>query len=432
MSDVPIIEKNSDSRKIERNDSFGKITDADIELQHELTGLEEVSRSREFHSTLSLDAIRNFSLSIGDDNPLFTDENYAKKTRWGGVIAPSIMTAIVNEPLLGKRIPKEIKKKTRALFKGCQTFMSGGTWHWYRPIYAGDTLYSFESEDSVEVKPSEFGGRTVHIYHRYVKINQRAEVVGVYRSLRIIAERETARKKGKYKETKIASYDDEAIEKIDHAYLNEKPRGSECLFWEDVNEGNAIPTLQKGPLTVTDIILTHCAGYGMAPYRMLATSRIAAKDRIIYPLLYTKNSQGFPDTGARVHWEPASAKEVGNPEAYDWGLLREFWLYHALTDWAGDDGFVVSMHDEIRKFNYIGDMQSLTGQVLRTYQKDGRNLVDLKVISTNQRGEETAIAEATIALASCDTGPVMLPDVPKDLQIKAIAFMAEHNRLKNS
>lgn len=432
MSDTQVGEKNPKSPKKYKDESYGKITDSDIELQHELSGLEEVSRSREFHSTLSLDAIRNFSLSIGDDNPLFTDETYAKKTRWGNVVAPSIMTAIVNEPLLGRRIPKDIKKKTRALFKGCQTFMSGGTWHWYRPMYPGDTIYSYEGEDTVEVKLSEFGGRTVHIYHRYVKINQRAEVVGVYRSLRIIAERETAKKKGKYKDTEIATYNDEQIKKIDEAYLNEKPQGVETLYWEDVQEGNSIPSMQKGPLTVTDIILAHCAGYGLAPYRMLASSRIAAKDRITLPLLYSKNAQGFPDTGARVHWEPEEAKRVGNPEAYDWGLLREFWLYHVLTDWAGDDGFVVRMHDEIRKFNYIGDLQSLTGHVVKTYKDNGQNLVDLKVISTNQRGEETAFADATIALPSHENGAVILPDVPKELQAKAVEFMQEHNRIKNT
>ncbi len=406
------------------------LKDEDIELQRELLGFTEVNRGREFHSTLSSDAIRNFALSIGDDNPLFIDEDYAQGTRWGSVIAPSIMTAIVNKPLIGKRIPKEVKAKTRGLFKNCQTFMSGGTWHWYRPMYPGDTIYSFEGEESVEEKPSEFGGRTVHITRRYVKFNQRAEVVGVYRALRIIAERKKARDKGKYTDIEIANYDAERAAEIDQKYLAEKPRGSDVLWWEDVQQNESVSVIQKGPLTVTDIILTHCAGYGLAPYRMLASSRIAAKDRVKMPALYSENQQGFPDTGARVHWDSDAAKLVGNPQAYDWGLLREFWLYHVLSDWIGDDGFVVSMRDEIRKFNYLGDLQTLSGKVMSKRQDGAQNLVDVSIVATNQRGEETALADATIALASKQSGPVVLPEVPADLAQQAVEFMAEHNRLR--
>ena len=418
-------EKNNDSESVK-----GKITERDIELQKELIGLDEVNTGQEFHSQLSRDAIRNFALSIGDDNPLYTDADYAKKTRWGDVIAPQIMMAIINQPLLGKRIPKELKKKTRGLFKGCQNFVSGGTWTWYRPVYPGDTLYSFEGEESIELKTSEFGGKSLHIVHRYVKFNQRAEVVGVYRMLRILAERETAKEKGKYHDIEKASYNDEQIAEIDEAYRNETARGGDTRYWEDVQEGEALNPLHKGPLTVTDVILAHCAGYGLQPYRMLATSRIAAKDRVRMPLLYSKNSQGVFDTTARVHWETQAATEVGNPDAYDWGLQREFWLHHALTDWMGDEAFVVSQYDEIRRFNYIGDLQVISGEVVKKYQQDSMNLVDVAINAINQRGEETALAKATIALPSKTAGPVVLPQVPDDLRIKAAEFMAEHNQLK--
>ncbi|MGJ3627922.1 FAS1-like dehydratase domain-containing protein [Sphingomonas sp. MMS24-JH45] len=34
------------------------------------------------------DAVRRFAICIGDDNPLFTNPEYAARTRWSGVIAP--------------------------------------------------------------------------------------------------------------------------------------------------------------------------------------------------------------------------------------------------------------------------------------------------------------------------------------------------------
>ena len=98
------------------SDTMGRLTDEDIAAQQAMNGLEEVNTDREFHATLGTDAIRNFAVSIGDDNPLHTDPDYAAGTRWGGVIAPSIMTAITNEPLRGDRLPKDLLKKARGLF----------------------------------------------------------------------------------------------------------------------------------------------------------------------------------------------------------------------------------------------------------------------------------------------------------------------------
>lgn len=408
------------------DDTMGMITDEDIERQRTVIGLYEPSPHREFHSTLSVDTIRNFALSIGDDNPLFIDPEHASSTRWGSVIAPSIMASIVNEPLKGERIPREIKKGARGLFKGCQIFMSGGTWTWYRPMYPGDTIHSFEGEEALEVKESEFGGRTVHVTRRYVKFNQRGEVVGVYRLLRIMAERSTARKKGKYAEIESAAWTKDEIAAIDERYLDESPTGASTRFVEDVSVGAPIAPIQKGPLTMTDVVLAHVAGYGFAPQRMLATGRVAAKDRARMPGMYSRNSLGAPDTEARVHWDRDVAQKVGNPEAYDWGLQREFWLHQALTDFAGDDGFVIRQHDEIRKFNYHGDLQTISGEVIAVREEDGQPVVDVRVAAVSQRDVETAFAEATIALPSRDLGPVALPDVPADLQREAIAFLTAH------
>ena len=412
--------------------NYGIITDEDIELQRLLIGVDEVNRGREFHSQVFDDAIRNYALSIGDDNPLYCDALYGQKTSWSSQIAPQIMTAIINTPLLGKRIDKELRKKTAGVFKGCQTFVSGGTWHWYRPIKPGDRLYSFEGEESMEVKDSEFGGRSVHIVHRYVKFNQRAEVVGVYRMLRILSDRKAAREKGKYKDIELGNYSPEEIVKFDEAYLQEKPRGATQRLWSEVNEGDEVSQILKGPLTMTDIILCHCAGYGLSPYRMLATSRVAAKDRARMPTMYFPDARGAMDTAARVHWDSEAAKRVGNPEAYDWGLLREFWLYHAVSDWMGDDAFVVSMQDEIRRFNYLGDSQTISGSVIKKYRDAGLNLVDLEMKAINQRGEETATATATISLPNSAGAAGQLPEVPAELHAKAAQFMQAHQALWSS
>ena len=111
--------------------------------------------------------------------------------------------------------------------------------------------------------------------------------------------------------------------------------------------------------------------------------------------------------------------------AYDYGVMRESYLWHYLNDWAGDDGIITHVHDEIRKFNYMGDVQTITGEVTGKREEGGQNLVDVKVIFTNQRGDETVRATATIALPK-KGGIAMYPEVPRELAEEAALMMQRH------
>ena len=407
----------------------GTITDDDLAKHRLLLGVDAVSRGQEFHTEVNSDAIRNFALSVGDDNPLYTDPSYGSTTRWGSQVAPQFMAAIIQAPLRGQRIPKELKDQTRGIFKGLHIFMSGGTWNWYRPILPGDRLYSFEGEETADLKESEFGGQTLVLVKRFVKFNQRGDVVGVYRALRIMSERKTSAKRGKNMKIEPEMWDDARIAAVDEAYLAEERRGGESRYWEAVEVGDQMGSIQKGPLTVTEVMLGHVAGYCFHPVRP-AASRVAAKDRQRVPAAYVTDSRGVPDTALRVHWDDELAKSVGNPAAYDYGVIREFWLHHFICDWMGDDGFVVRQHDEIRKFNYMGDLQTISGVVTAKRQEDGMHLVDLDIKATNQRGEDTAFAEVTVSLPSSESGLSRLPDIPVELQERALRFLRTNNLLQ--
>ncbi len=205
-------------------------------------------------------------------------------------------------------------------------------------------------------------------------------------------------------------------------------RGAEPRFWDDIVVGEDMGKMAKGPLTTTDMVVFHAGGYGFVPYG-LKTSRLASKNRQRIPAFYIDNEYGVPDVAQRVHWDSEWAKAIGNPRAYDYGVLRECWIHHFLTDWMGDGAFVVRQHDEIRKFNYQGDIQYLTGKVDGKRQEDDLLLVDVAVEVRNQRGETTAQADATISLPSREHGAAMLPDVPHDLQRDAVRMFERHGEL---
>ncbi|WP_206066349.1 hypothetical protein [Novosphingobium sp. ERN07] len=189
-----------------------------------------------------------------------------------------MMAGIINTPLKGDPIPDEIKTRTKSLFSGIDVFVSGGEWEFYNPTFPGDTIYSFKGQENVSVNPSEFAGQNVIQISREVKFNQRQQVVGVYKTLRILTERKIAAKKGKYSAIEPQTYTDENIAKIDEVYANEVVRGAEKRFFEALGIGESLGTMAKGPLTVTDVVCFHAGGYGFIPYAP-TVGRMAYKNR---------------------------------------------------------------------------------------------------------------------------------------------------------
>lgn len=405
-----------------------ELTDADIERAQLALGVDTANRSRELYSQATADAIRNWAQGVGDDNPLYTDEAYGPRTRWGSQIGHGTMVGHVKSPMLGDPPPDEVKKAGKGLFRGVHVFVSGGKWDWYRPIYPGDRIFAFSGEESLEVKDSEFAGRSVIRVSRSVNINQRGEVVGVYRILRVLTERKKARSRGKYADIEPAHYTDEDYERIDAIYEAEAPRGAEPRYWEDVEVGDETQPMVKGPLTVTEQIAFHAGGYGFVPYG-LKSSRLGFKNRRRIAPFYIKNEQGVYDVAQRLHWDSAWAKGIGNPMAYDYGVMRQAWLYHHVSDWAGDAAVIQHLEDSIRKFNYIGDTQFLTGKVTDKRIEDGRHLVELEMHMTNQRDTETAYGAAVVALPSLEAGLPTLQRVPQDLEQQSNKMFARHNEL---
>jgi acyl dehydratase len=409
---------------------FEKATDfrfkeEDIERAKSLVGMWAPSSAREHLTEATHDAMRNFARSYGDDNPLFGDELYGAGTRWGGQIAPPMIGIGLNKPLLADP-PKE--KIRRPSFRGIHVFVSGSTWNWYRPLMEGDQLFSFGGTESVVEKKSEFAERSVLVTYANVKMNQRGEIVAISRTLAIHTERKTAREKGKYASIEPATYTDEDIEKLDAIYAAEEVRGADPRYWEDVHVGDQLTPMAKGPLTETDMIVFHAGGYGFVPYAP-CSNRIAYKNRQRIAPFYVKNEYGIPDVAQRVHWDSAWAQAIGNPMAYDYGVMRDCHLSHFMTDWMGDDGWLVEQSSEIRKFNYIGDSHVFTGEVVGKRIEDGRCLVDLEMRGTNQRDVVTCPGRATVALPSREHGAVPLPTPPADLQEQASQLIERHHEL---
>ena len=135
------------------NEEFEKavayeLTDEDIERAKLLIGVDTPGRRREHISVATPDAIRNWAMGMGDDNPLHVDEDYGPTTRWGTQVASPHVHRPSQGALRGDPVPEEIAKATKGLFRGIHVFVSGGTWDFYRQVLPGDRLYSFSGLES--------------------------------------------------------------------------------------------------------------------------------------------------------------------------------------------------------------------------------------------------------------------------------------------
>jgi hypothetical protein len=309
--------------------------------------------------------------------------------------------------------------------RGVHAFYSGSAREWWAPLRPGLRVFRRNALVAVLDKPSDFAGRAAHEWTSQVFRDETGTLLSGQYRLMIRTERTKARSRAKYTETEIKPYTDDQIDEIESQYAAERPRGADPRWWEDVEEGDEIASLVKGPLTVTDMICWH-VGMGMGLYGVQPL-RLAWRNRQRIPRFFHRDELNIPDVMQRVHWDPDFAHSSGNPATFDYGRMRETWLIHLCTDWMGDDAWLWKLDCEFRLFNYVGDTQWLGGTVTRRYLAEGsRPAVDLELRAENQRGELTTPGHATILLPSREHGPVRLPEPPggaTDLQdaLEAIA-----------
>jgi len=384
----------------------GKITPEGLQAMRARIGV-LIPQPPPFNSEAHLDSIRHFCLGYGDDNPLFTEPGYAAKSRWFGLIAPPMYVTTMGETSVGK-IPPNIRQAGAHALVGVPNYQSGSDWHWIRPIRPGDSIKMNYFIEGVEEKRSEFGGgKAAIVYHRKEYVNQNDELVAVYRYYFFHVEREASEKTGKYMKIEQKVYTQAELDEIDKAYENELRRGDAPLYWEDVSVGMPMPTMVKGPLTTLEVMAWH-QGWGWGVFR-IAPLRLGYLNRKRIPTFYTKNEYGYWEPAQRVHWDNVRAKKVGNPAAYDYGVMRTSWICHYLTNWMGDDGFLWKESDQSRKFNYHGDVQWVKAKITGKRQEGPNNIVELDIWCENQRGEIATPGKATVLLPSRERGPIVIP-----------------------
>jgi acyl dehydratase len=370
--------------------TFPKITEGGMDALRQRIGKKIDNVIEPWCHEATRDNIRHYAHGIGDDNPLWCDPGYAAKTRHGGIIAlPSFLFAtsrIVSGYVGG--------------LPGVHAMWSGADWSWYKPVRRNDEIRAEAHLKDLIEHQTRFAGRAVQQIYHVDFYNQQGDKVSEADSWCFRTERDHAREQGtKYKEVKARAprqYSGREIAEAYKLYRNEEVRGAQPRYWQDVREGEELPVMLKGPMTVTGFI-AYAQGWGGLYIR---ANKLAWKLIDAHPGVGITNRFGIPDVPERVHWEEEFALEVGAPGAYDYGPERNSWLTHHLTNWMGDDGFLRKASCKIRRHNPEGDMLFIKGKVKRKYVEDGKHLVEIEQEAHNQDNELSVLGSGVIELPS--------------------------------
>lgn len=370
-------------------DRFPKITEQGLAELRKRIGVRITDTVEPWNYEATRDNIRHYAHGIGDDNPLWTDPAYAARSRYGTLVAlPSFLFST-----------SRIASGYCGGLSGVHAMWAGADWTWYKPVLRNDVITTQAYLKNLVEHQTRFAGRAIQqIYHTDF-YNQRDEKVAECDSWVFRTDRDEARERGtKYTDARgrVEPFDPDALAEIYRIYEGEQIRGAKPRYWEDVAEGEALPRMLKGPMTVTGFIC-YAQGWGGLYIR---ANKLAYQLHAKHAGLGIRNRFNVPDCPERVHWDHDFALEVGAPGAYDYGPERCSWLTHHITNWMGDDGFLRSSHCQIRRHNPDGDVLFIDGQVTSKRIEDGEHLIEITQQALTHRGELSATGTATVILPS--------------------------------
>lgn len=345
------------------------------------------------YEPLSLHDIRRWAhYSVGDDNPLWSEADYGQRTVWGSTLAPPTFLYTIDSGIMAPGL------------RGVQWIFAGGRFEHFKPVRPGQIISARARLIRMEVKSGQNVERFVKQTGEVIYTNQDDDIVCRYEGdiFRIPRKRSGAGLKYQEKqntETGKAEpyrYSDEEIEAIAAGYRNEERRGAEPRYYEDVNVGDTLPVVLKGPLTLVDIV-----GFYAGRRTVYNVLKLAFAERDRHPSnAYISPSTNVPCHPAAGHFDAEIAHEIGMPGAYDQGWQRMGWAGHLITNWIGDRGFVNALGGRVIKPNLVGDLTTMNGRVAGKEIVGNEAFVDIEWWGENQRKIRNCEGTARVRLPS--------------------------------
>ncbi len=360
---------------------YPDLTDEAIEQTRKLIGvqLRRYPRWKEAGKEL----IIRFALAIGSRNPLYLSEELTATNLFGTLLAHPTILSCFDDTFIAPGLP------------GIHALYAGADWEFFRPILLHDRITTTARLLDVAKKHGDFCGTMALQTGEVVYVNQEDETVARATSYVMRTPRDAARHRGKYMNITRYRYSPEELEAIDRAYEAEEIRGDVPSYWEDVQVGEQLPPIVKGPLSSDD----------MLNFVDIVRGTLSFSYFLDHRRRHPQDVHWDPETGMPDSWDASMVKDsvaqaFGFPFAHDSGIQRVCWLENLVTNWMSNLGFLESLKVRLVRPNFIYDTTWCRGRVVGKGVEDAKHRVELEVWCENQRGEVTARGSAAVALVS--------------------------------
>jgi acyl dehydratase len=302
------------------------------------------------------DQMLSMGKSFVSFDPLFSDREYGKKTQYGDAIAFPLMLTLELMPAMPKQ-------------EGIGDYMvvSGhnDTLNYYRPIHAGDTLFTiYKEQHSVDITPA-LGShyRTFAVSGVGQVYNQRGELVAEganilkesFRRHKDPAKRNPDKSQAWespdwWHNRPAHQYTDQDWDKILSMWKKETYRGEEPLYWDEVKVGDQPSPIAVGPMLAeeeTDMVFAipdWCTDVKKTLVSSEGSSKLVKNKQGIWvpPEHAEKKPRSKPFTGAGVDASVTKTPELANR---DWrGVLQNAvcsrYAAAMLYAWMGNQGWL--------------------------------------------------------------------------------------------
>ena len=337
-------------------------------------------------------SIQNLCSALGDTNPLYNDAAKGVGTVYNTLIAPPSFIFSIRTPDSGAAYEQKAY--------GLRRFSTKASAQWNDVIRLGQPLVSDLKVTAVR-DGGKLSGRDA------AEVDSTATYSSVYGGTLASASGTVSLvpyEPGEafIEDRDIHVYSDEEVKKLEDDLDAMQPhRGQVPLYWSEVNEGDTLPSLVKGPVSYNEISAWRLAeakpstaliGVTAHDYLVDRPGRITTNPSTLWP--YFDVEQAYGDILA--------VKSLGFKLPLTRGLMRFALASQVLTNWMGDLGFLRSMSLDLPNHFFYEDTLWLDGQVTKKFKEnvgtEEYNAVEVKLSGRNQLGDTLVDGSAVVYL----------------------------------